>query len=239
MKTLKNENFIVEANFSIDNFGPFENLLEEYTAKMQNEIKDLQARVDRVRSDANLSTKGQDLEISKIYAEKKAFMDGLKKDIESRFLDQSQDLARKLNDAANRASFTTGDPVRDEIRADGIRRWFLDIDPALRELKLNEALRSGDLELVDAIISAPKCYGLVSESFAQSVTARKAATLDPTSANLQSDIRTLRGVMDYNFRRIENILEPARKVAARVEPDRYDPLVMQAKGIDQEQNAAA
>ena len=230
MITLNNENFIDQANFSLDNFETFEPELERLSGLMQREVKDLESRVEKIKTDRNLSRAGMDEKLADVYAEKKEYFEKMRVDFENQYSEESFRVAERLNQALAENKFTTGDRAADEVRAQEIRRWFQGIDPVLREETLKAAVNSGDTELIDAVTSAPKCLNICPQSLVEHIQKQRAAKLSPGNANLSKDIETLKSTMHYNFIRVDKILEPLKRVAVSVRPEDFDPLFRLARG---------
>ncbi len=225
--------FITETAFSPINGEALEHELEAHVARLHADAADLEQRLAASDNDKNLSDAGKNARTTELYAEKAAFLDAAEAEFTKNISDRSGNMANALNAAASRAATaaSTGDKAADEVRAGEIRRWFAEQDPAFRENRLSEALAQGDFELLNAIIRAPRCLGLASESLRQSVERRLAARIDPTSAATADDLRALANVMNHNFTRARKALAPLEAIARQTAPARFDPVHRVSKGL--------
>lgn len=225
--------FITEGQFSPINAEPLEAELEAWAERLHADSADLNERLARIDADKNLSDEGKNARKTELFAEKAAFLDAAEAEFTKNISDRSGNMANALNAAASRAATaaSTGDKAADEVRAGEIRRWFAEQDPAFRENLLNDALASGDFELLFAVMKAPRCLGLASESLRQSVERRLAARIDPTSAATADDLRALANVMNHNFTRARKALAPLEAIARQTAPARFDPVHRVSKGL--------
>ena len=229
----KSAAFITETAFSVGNAEALEHELEAHVARLHADRADLEQRLAAIDNDKNLSESGKNARKTELYAEKAAFLDAVQAEFEKGIASRSGNMGEALNAAASRAATaaSTGDKAADEVRASEIRRWFAELDPVFRENRLSAAVAEGDFELLCAVLKAPRCLGLASESLRQSVERRLAARIDPVAASTADDLRALANVMGHNFGRARKALAPLETIARQTDPARFDSVYRKAKGI--------
>lgn len=217
--------FIEDTRFSVQNADALEAELSGYVARLRSDQKDMQARLNVINADKMLSDAGKKAKIAELYAEKKSALDAFRGELTANLDGRASNMRRALDGAVKL-------PSMDTARQRWICDFFATVDPVLRGEHLKQAIAAGDLEIVAAVLDAPKCLNLIAESVRHDVAQRLQAAAAPEYHATAMDVESLRQVMRANLKRYERALEPLRTVALQVDPGRFDPLVRRARGLE-------
>lgn len=222
--------FVAEGAFSLDNAEYFEARLEQQADLLSRHVENVLKRAEGIRADVDLSEEGKRKRLSDLYGQHADFLEALQEDQEGINLAKRKDEARQALALTLDPERQAMDSARAELRAQEIRQHFKSLDPVFREDFYWQAIKRGDVETARALEDAPAFYDFLAPAVISEGQRYRQAAADPENAGFVQDVKTLESIQGYNLARAETALEDLKKVAQTVNPERFDPLVMQARG---------
>ena len=196
---MPNAHLLVEdAQFSIQNQDTFETMLGKYNAELSETLTRYDADIAAIKADKTLSQIGQLEAIQARAARAADFVAELDRKA-AQIDDEAAKHLEKMTAALDADGWTSGNPHNDAIRAAELRAVLRDTDPLERQGMYREAVRTGDLELVQVFEQAHPLLRLVPADLIAEQRKVRASRLKPDAACMAEDLARLRRILACNF----------------------------------------